>query len=267
MGRLSERFAILRARGERALIPFLTTGDPDLVATEALVRAIAAGGADAIELGVPFSDPMAEGPTIQRASERALAAGTSLLRVLELVKRLRAEIEIPIVLMGYANVFFARGEQGFADAAADAGVDGVIIVDLPPEEGRGLRDALMRRGVDPVLLAAPTTTPERLQLLARETRGFLYFVSLTGVTGARAQVAVDIEAQVRAARAGGTPVCVGFGVSTPEHAEKVGRYADGVVVGSALIDRIEGVSDLALACERASEFVASLKKPLRQPAR
>jgi tryptophan synthase alpha chain len=209
---------------------------------------------------------MAEGPTIQRASERALRSGTNLLRVLELVKRLRAELELPIVLMGYANVFFARGEQGFAEGAADAGVDGVIIVDLPPEEGQGMREALTRRGIDPILLAAPTTTPARLELLARTTRGFLYFVSLTGVTGARPQVAADIEAQVRAARACGIPVCVGFGVSTAAHAESVGRYADGVVVGSALIDQIENVSDLSLACERATAFVASLKKPLRQPA-
>ncbi len=267
MGRLSERFAELRARGERALIPFLTAGDPNLASTEALVHELARAGADAIELGVPFSDPMAEGPTIQRASERALRSGTSLLRVLELVKRLRAQLPIPLVLMGYANVFLARTEEGFAEAAAAAGVDGVIIVDLPPEEGAGLHAALIRRGVDPILLAAPTTTPERLERLARQSRGFLYFVSLTGVTGARAQVAQDIEGQVRRARGFGIPVAVGFGVSTPEHAERVGRFADGVVVGSALIDRLEQAKSLEQACELAGSFVASLKEPLRRPLR
>lgn len=267
MGRLSERFEELRARGERALIPFLTAGDPDLASTEALALELARAGADAIELGVPFSDPMAEGPTVQRASERALRSGTSLLRVLELVKRLRAQLPIPLVLMGYANVFLARTEEGFAEAAAAAGVDGVIIVDLPPEEGVSLHAALIRRGVDPILLAAPTTTPQRLERLARQSRGFLYFVSLTGVTGARAQVAQDIEGQVRRARGCGIPVAVGFGVSTPEHAERVGRFADGVVVGSALIDRLEHAKSLEEACERAWSFVASLKEPLRRPLR
>ncbi len=267
MGRLSDRFQALRARGERALIPFLSAGDPDLAWTEVLVQELVRAGADAVELGVPFSDPMAEGPTVQRASERALRSGTSLLRVLELVKRLRARVSVPLVLMGYANVFLAMTEEGFAAAAADAGVDGVIIVDLPPEEGAPLFAALRRRGVDPILLAAPTTTPARLERLARESRGFLYFVSLTGVTGARAEVAADIEAQVRRARELGIPVCVGFGVSTPEHAERVGRYADGVVVGSALIDRLEGAADLEQARERAADFVARLKEPLRRPLR
>ena len=265
MGRLEERFAALRARGERALIPFVTAGDPDLGVTEALVPALVEAGADAVEIGVPFSDPLAEGPTIQRASERALRSGTSLRRVLELVKTLRPRIDVPLVLMGYANSFFTMGEEPFATAARAAGVDGLIVVDLPPEEGEGLFAAAAREGIDPVLLAAPTTTPERLAMLASRTRGFLYYVSLTGVTGARAELGRGIEAAVRSVRASSdVPVCVGFGVSTPEHAARIAEFADGVVVGSALIDRIEAAPTAAVAVDAAAGFVAALKAPLRR---
>jgi tryptophan synthase alpha chain len=264
MGRLSERFAALRARGERALLPFITAGDPDLATTEALVRVLVEAGADVIELGVPFSDPIAEGPTIQRSSERALASGTTLRRILELVKGLRPQVDVPILLMGYANPFFTMGEQAFAEAAAEVGVDGVIVPDLPPEEGATFYAALEAAGVDPILLAAPTTTPERLGQLARRSRGFLYYVSLTGVTGARTRIAEELEAEVRRAqRLAAIPVCVGFGVSTPEQAEAIGRFADGVVVGSALVDRIAAEVDLDGRLEAAREFVAALKAPLR----
>jgi tryptophan synthase alpha chain len=262
MGRLSERFATLRARGERALVPFVTAGDPDLGVTEAVVLAMAEAGADVIEIGFPFSDPLAEGPTIQRASERALASGTSLRRVLELVKSLRPRVEVPLVLMGYVNNVFALGERAFAEAARASGVDGTILVDLPPEEGALLYAALREEQVDPILLAAPTTRPERLEKLARETRGFLYYVSLTGVTGARSQVAHDVEAGVAAVRAvSDVPVCVGFGVSTPEQVARIGAFADGVVVGSALIDRIAG-KNAGDAADEAGRFVEELKAPL-----
>jgi tryptophan synthase alpha chain len=264
MGRLSETFAALRARRECGLVPFVTAGDPDLATSELLVRAVAEAGADAIELGVPFSDPMAEGPTIQRASERALASGTSLRRVLELVKGLRPRVGVPIVLMGYANCFFAMGERAFAEAAAAAGVDGVICVDLPPEEGATLRAELARRGVDAILLAAPTTSPERLAMLARETRGFLYYVSLTGVTGARAELARDLGEQVRRVReVSDVPVCVGFGVSKPEHVRELAAVADGVVVGSALVERIAAARSADEAATAAARFVAELKRATR----
>lgn len=264
MSRISRSFAALRERGEKALIPFVTAGDPDLAVTEELVPELAAAGADAIEIGVPFSDPMAEGPTIQRSSERALAAKTTLRRVLELVRALRSRVDVPLVLMGYANSFLTMGEERFAEAAAEVGVDGVICVDLPPEEGTALRSELARREVDAILLAAPTTQPERLAMLARETRGFLYYVSLTGVTGARAELARGIEEQVRRVRkASDVPVCVGFGVSTPEQARRVAAYADGVVVGSALVDRIAAAATPAEAVDAAARFVAELKQPLR----
>jgi tryptophan synthase alpha chain len=264
MGRIGERFAGLRARGERALVPFVTAGDPDLETTAALVRSMEEAGADLIELGVPFSDPIADGPTIQRASERALAAGTSLRRVLMLVKELRPRVDIPLLLMGYANPFYAMGAEGFADAAAAAGVDGVICPDLPPEEGEDLYGALESRGVDAVLLASPTTTDARLAMLARRTRGFLYYVPLTGVTGARREVAQGLAEGVARVRAhGDVPVCVGFGISRPEHAAEVGRFADGVVVGSALVERIERAADPAEAVASVSELVAELKAALR----
>jgi len=264
MGRLADGFAALRERGEGALVPFLTAGDPDLATTEALIPVLAEAGADAIELGVPFSDPIAEGPTIQRSSERALASGTTLHRILQLVKQVRPRVDVPIVLMGYANPFFTMGEANFAALAAEVGVDAVIVPDLPPEEGTDFYDRLEAVGVDPVLLAAPTTTPERLARLAGRTRGFLYYVALTGVTGARARVSADLEAGVRRARElARVPVCVGFGISTPEQVAEIGRYADGVVVGSALIDRLAAEPDLAGRVAAAADFIAELKAPLR----
>jgi len=265
MGRIEACFRALRARGEKALVPFVTAGDPDLPTTEALVEACCAAGADLVEIGVPFSDPIGEGPTIQRASERALRGGVSLRRVLELVERLRSRVEAPLVLMGYANNLVAMGERAFAERAAAVGVDGLIAVDLPPEEGESLFGELRLRGVDPILLAAPTTKPARLAMLAKETRGFLYFVSLTGVTGARRALSETLEREVRAVRAvSDVPVCVGFGISTPEHARDVARFADGVAVGSALIDRIEAARSPAEAIEAAGRFVAALKAPLRR---
>ena len=264
MGRIGERFASLRERGERALVTFVTAGDPDLGTTEDLVPALVAAGADAVEIGVPFSDPIGEGPTIQRASERALASRTSLRRVLELVKSLRPEVDAPLILMGYANSFLTMGERDFAEAARDVGADGVICVDLPPEEGEAFGAELERCGVDRILLAAPTTSAERLAMLARETRGFLYYVSLTGVTGARTELAEGIEEQVRRVRATSeVPVCVGFGVSKPEHVRRVGAFADGVVVGSALVELVAGARTREDAVDAAARFVEELKEPLR----
>ena len=264
MGRIESRFSELRSRGERALVPFVTAGDPNLPTTEALVLAMADAGADLIDIGVPFSDPLAEGPTIQRSSERALRAGTTLRGVLGLIKNLRPRIDQPLVLMGYANVFLAMGERNFAAAAKEVGVDGVITVDMPPEEGEFFFESLIECEVDPILLASPTTSESRLATLAENTRGFLYYVSLTGVTGARKEMAAGLEEAVsRIRRMSDVPVCVGFGVSTPEHAREIGRFADGAVVGSALIDLIEAARTPESAVESVSEFVAKLKHALR----
>ena len=270
-GRIDSCFAALREKGEKALIPFLTAGDPDLRASEALVLAMVDAGADIIELGVPFSDPSAEGPTIQRSSARALATGTSLRSILQLVDRLRARVDQPIVLMGYANPIHAMGAEAFAKAASEVGVDGIIIPDLTPEDGAPYLDPIRAMGIDVILLAAPTTRAGRLEMLVRETQGFLYYASLQGVTGARAAVARGVEEKVRQAQSlGEVPVCVGFGVATPEHAEKIGAYADGVVVGSAIVDKIEsavlnatgGSEAIAAAVEKVGRFIEELKKPL-----
>lgn len=263
MSRLSQCFAELRLRDGSALVPFLTAGDPDFDTTAAAVIAMAEAGADVIELGVPFSDPIAEGPVIQRASERALAKGASLRGILDLVRQLRSEIDTPLVLMGYANPLFAMGFESFARAASQAGVDGVIVADLPPEEGSELYGACREHGIDPILLAAPTTTPARLEYLVRETRGFLYYVSLTGVTGTRDQLALGIEEAVQRARGfGEVPICVGFGISTPEHAREVSRYADGVVIGSAIVDRIEKAGDVGEILDSVGGFVRSVRSAL-----
>ena len=264
MSRLDDCFTALRARGETALVPFVTAGDPDLDTTEALIQALSEAGADAIEIGIPFSDPIGDGPVIQRANERALAKGTTLRRVLGLVARVRSQVDLPLVLMGYANNLLTMGEAGFAAAAAETGVDGLISVDLPPEEGEALFAQLRGAGVDPILLAAPTTLPPRLARLARETRGFLYYVALTGVTGARRDLSKTLEREVRSVRdVSDVPVCVGFGVSTPEHAAQVAGYADGVVVGSALVNRIQAAGTPRDAIDAAARFVAELKAPLR----
>ncbi len=264
MGRIARRFAALRERGEKALLPFITAGDPDLATTEAIVRALAEAGADGLEIGVPFSDPTAEGPTIQRSSERALANHVSLRDVLRLVKAVRSDVDIPLILMGYANTFFAMGHDEFVETASEVGVDGTIVVDMPPEEGEAFFAAEAEAGIDAILLAAPTTSPERLAMLAERTRGFLYYVSLTGVTGARASVADDLRAGVERARAlGKAPVCVGFGISTPEQAAEIGAYADGIAVGSAFVDRIEQASAPDEAVDAVARFAAELKVPLR----
>jgi tryptophan synthase alpha chain len=267
MGRIADRLAAVRARGEKALVPFVTAGDPDLGVTEALLPALAAAGADVIELGVPWSDPTADGPKIQRASERALRAGTTLRRVLGLVKAMRPKLDVPIVLMGYANSFLTMGERNFPEAAREAGVDGVITVDCPPEEEPAYFANLEACGVDPILLVAPTTTDERLAMLARRTRGFLYYVSLTGVTGAREGLPPRLaENLARIRKVSPVPVCVGFGISTPAQAAAIARHADGVVVGSALVDRIGRAASREEAVTEAASFVASLKEPLRKPA-
>jgi len=264
MGRIEERFAQLAKKNETALIPFITAGDPSRSTTEALVLAMVEAGADLIELGVPFSDPLAEGPTIQRSSERSLSAGTSLNSILELVSRLRPQGEIPLILMGYANPVFTMGDERFAKLAAEVGIDGIIIPDLPPEEGEQIYATCNEQGVDGILLAAPTTTPDRLTMLAEKSRGFLYYVSLTGVTGARSEMAAGVEEGVRAAQsAGDVPVCVGFGISTPDQAAAVAGYADGVVVGSAIVDRVGAASSTDEAVESVATFVAEMKAPLR----
>jgi tryptophan synthase alpha chain len=263
MGRISRTFQNLKKRGETGLIPFLTAGDPDLGTTEELLRTLAAAGADIIELGVPFSDPMADGPVIQKASERALAGGASLRGILDLVARFRAESDIPIVLMGYFNPVFVFGIREFAIEAAQAGVDGVLLVDLPAEEREELHPDFKQAGIDLIQLIAPTTPPERTATLARNAEGFLYYVSMTGVTGSRRADPKKIREAVGALRAQSpVPVAVGFGIDSPEAAAEIGAFADAVVVGSALVKVIAEHGGSSELVPRVAEFVQALKRGL-----
>jgi len=262
--RLEATFTRLRARGERALVAYLMAGDPSLAETRRLVVEAERRGADVIELGVPFSDPLADGPVIQRAGTRALAAGTSLARVLEMVSTLRAQVHVPLVVMTYYNPVLAFGLKSFARTAADAGADGVIVPDLPWEECEPLRAETEPAGLDMIQFVAPTSTPTRVKTIARLSRGFIYVVSLTGVTGARRELPKDLDAQIRTLRLVTTkPVCVGFGVSTPEQVAAVGQIADGVAVGSAIVRTIEEHTGTAALVDRVGDFIAALKQPLR----
>jgi len=262
--RLDATFGALRARRERALVAYFTAGDPSLAITRKLVVEAARRGADVIELGIPFSDPLADGPVIQRATQRALAAGVTLPRVLELVREMRGEVSVPLVFLTYYNPILAFGLKAFCQTSVEAGIDGVIVADLPPEESGPLRAEAMAAGLDLVHLVAPTSTPERMRKIARASEGFVYMVSLTGVTGERAALAPELTQQLRALRAITTkPVCVGFGIGTPEQAALVGQLADGVVVGSAIVRLVERHASSAELLNRVGDFIAGLKAPLR----
>ena len=264
--RIGNVFAALRARGERALVPYFTAGDPSLPATRELVAEATRRGADLIELGIPFSDPLADGPVIQRATQRALAAGVTLPRVLDLVREIRAGVPTPILFLTYYNPVLAFGLKAFCRSAVDAGVDGLIVADLPPEEAGPLRAEADPAGLDLVHFVAPTTPAGRMRKIARATGSFIYMVSLTGVTGARAELPPDLDANLRALRGVTTkPVCVGFGIATPAQAALAGRYADGVIVGSAIVNLVEQHAGSPELPVKVGEFIAALKAGLRGP--
>jgi tryptophan synthase alpha chain len=266
-GRLHRTFAALRARGERALIPYFTAGDPSLPDTRRLVLTAVEGGADVIELGIPFSDPLADGPVIQRAAQRALAAGVTLSRVVGLARDMRAETDVPLVFLAYYNSVLAFGLQAFCAAAVDAGVDGLIVADLPPEEAGPLAGEARAAGLDLIHLVAPTSPPERMRMIARASSGFVYMVSLTGVTGARTALPSDLVDHLRALRSVTTkPICVGFGISSPALAAAAGRLADGVIVGSAVVGLVEQHAGSPGLLAEVGRFIAALKAPLRRVA-
>lgn len=268
MSAIDEVFFRCAEERRAAFIPFLMAGDPSLEATAEYMEALAAGGADIIELGVPFSDPIADGPVNQRAAVRALEAGTKLSGILQVVARHRDRLAVPVVLFTYFNPLHARGVERFAEQAAASGVDGVLCVDLPPEEGeRALVPALREQGVDTIFLLAPTSTRERVNKVAEVSSGFVYYVSRTGVTGERSALAPDLVRDVkRLRRRLDQPLAVGFGISSPAQVASVGEIADGVVVGSALVRLIEegaGAPDLPA---RLEERVGELTAPLRRGA-
>jgi tryptophan synthase alpha chain len=264
MNRIDTRFAQLASAGRKALVPFFTAGDPSKEATVPVMHALVAAGADVIELGVPFSDPMADGPTIQRSSERALARGAGLSFVLDAVRGFReTDAHTPVVLMGYLNPVEIRGYARFAADAAAAGVDGLLLVDLPPEEADDLRKALATNGLALILLASPTTPDARMDLLCRDAQGYLYYVSYAGVTGADRLDTGDAGAHLAAIRArAGVPVVAGFGIKDAASAATMARAAEGVVVGSALVTALADAADVEAATTRARDFLAPLRAAL-----
>jgi tryptophan synthase alpha chain len=259
--RISKRFAELRADAELGIIAYITAGDPTLEATCKFVLALADAGADVIELGVPFSDPLADGPTIQRASERALKSGTTLAGVLDLVRRIRQSSQVPLVLFSYYNPILQMGLEKFAAAAAEAGADGVLATDLTPEEAGDYRRILHAHNLDTIFLAAPTSSDERLQKISAATSGFLYIISRTGVTGAKDSLPDELPALLRRAHHfTDLPIAVGFGISLPGHVSVLGGLADAAVVGSALVSEIERAADPDAAAAALRERVRKLKE-------
>ncbi len=259
--RIARRFEELRSRGEMGLVAFMTAGDPSLAATESFVLALAQAGADVIELGVPFSDPVADGPAIQRSSERALRAGTTLAGVLKVVESIRRKSDVALVLFSYYNPVLQMGLERFARSAADAGADGVLITDLTPEEAGDYRRIVQAHGLDTIFLAAPTSPDERLASIAEVTSGFLYVISRTGVTGTNESLPEDLPALVRRVRrATQLPIAVGFGISLPGHVSVLGGLADAAVVGSALVQEIEQAASVDAAREAVSARVRALKQ-------
>jgi tryptophan synthase alpha chain len=258
--RIGEIFRRLRAEKRSGLVTYITAGDPDLPRTEGILRALDRAGADVIEVGVPFSDPLADGPVIQRATERALASGTTLRGVLDLVATVRKDLSAGIVIFSYANPILRLGAERFADLARAAGVDGVLVLDLPIEEAGAFRDLLESRGIDTILLLSPTTSDERLRQAAALGSGFLYAISRLGVTGAREQLAEGAEEMVARIRSvSDLPLAIGFGISKPEHVRAVGQWADAAVVGSALVSVIAEAGASDDVNTRVEEYVRWLK--------
>lgn len=263
MSRIQTTFAALSAQGRKGLIPFITAGDPEPGLTVALMHALVEGGADVIELGVPFSDPMADGPVIQRASERALANGVSLTQVLGWVREFRQrDAATPVVLMGYANPIERMGEQAFAQAAGDAGVDGVLVVDYPPEECESFAGLMREHGIDPIFLLAPTTTDARIAQVARVASGYLYYVSLKGVTGSGALDLDSVAARLPVIkRHANLPVGVGFGIRDAQTARAIASVADAVVIGSRLVQLLEE-APREQAVQSLRSFIAEIRTAL-----
>lgn len=263
MGRIENKFQTLRKRGEKALIAYLTAGYPSLKATREIVFALEGAGADILELGVPFSDPTADGPVIQASSQKALKEGATLEAVLDLVWEVRKSSEIPIVLFGYYNPIFTYGNERFAEKAAAAGVDGVLVVDLPFEEAKELKSFTDPKGIDSISLIAPTTGEDRIRKIVKAAKGFLYFVSVTGVTGTRKPAVDEVRTGIeRIKKVSSLPVAIGFGISTPAEAAEFASLGEGIVVGSALVKKIEEGWERKTLLEAVSSFAGDLKKAL-----
>jgi len=263
MSRIEQRFSALRAKGEKALICFLTAGDPSLVQTQEIILGMEAAGVDCIEIGVPFSDPTADGPIIQAASQRALKNGATLAGILAMIESLRKVSEIPICLFGYYNPILSYGTERFAVRAKQAGVDGILVVDLPFEEAPELRQYTDPRGINFISLIAPTTNIERVRQIARQATGFLYYISVTGVTGTAKPQVEEVRKDVeKIRRVTALPLAVGFGISTPQQVAEFAPYADGIVVGSAVVKMIAENSQRADLVSVVSQYARELKKAI-----
>lgn len=264
MGRIEKKFESLRAKNEKALVVYLTAGDPSILMTRELILSLEKAGVDIIEIGVPFSDSTADGPVIQEAAQRALKTGTTLTGVLQLVDDVRKVSQIPIVLFGYFNPIFSYGVKKFAEDARKDGVDGVLVVDLPPEEAPELRQFTDVAHIDFISLIAPTTGMQRMKQIAATATGFLYYISITGVTGTAAPKLADIEKDLKKIRKiSSLPVAVGFGISRPEQAREIGKLADGVVVGSALVRLIAENAGNAELLKIISDYAGQIKAALK----
>lgn len=263
MNRINKKFIQLKRKRKKALITFITAGDPDLRTTEKLVPEIAQSGADIIELGVPFSDPLADGPTIQASSQRALRSRTSLAKILKTVKKLRDKTEVPLVLMTYLNPIYRYGYKKFVNECGSAGVDGIIVPDLIPEEAGDLIVRAKKSKLSVIFLATPTSSSERIRMIASKSTGFLYYVSLTGTTGERKTISESLIAELKKIRRmTRIPVACGFGISTPGQAKEVSRYADGVIVGSAIVKLIGKYGRSNRTLKEVKKFVSSLKESI-----
>ncbi len=260
MNRIEKKFIALKEIKEKALITFITAGDPDLESTIKHVQALEKGGADIIELGVPFSDPLADGPVIQKSALRSLQSGTTLKKILQTVKKIRESSSIPIVLMSSYNPIFRYGEDAFVKDAVDAGVDGIIVPDLPPEEAASLKKLSANRGLDMIFLLAPTSTEDRIKKVSEMSSGFIYYVSLTGVTGAREKMADDLKEKISKIKEfSSKPVAVGFGISNADQTAFTAAISDGAIVGSAIVKIIAKGKNGDNASTEITEFVRALK--------
>jgi tryptophan synthase alpha chain len=258
VSRIGRKFKEILNRGGKAFIPYIMVGDPNTGRTKEVIGILEDCGADIIELGVPFSDPLADGPTIQAAGQRALKEGVTLHRVIEFVGELRQNTEMPIVLMTYYNLIFRHGEERFVSDASSAGVDGIIIPDLPPDEAGDLMRFSKKKGFDIIFLLAPTSTEERIRKVSRASSGFVYYVSITGITGAQLSLDASIKTHIaKIKKESNKPVAVGFGISAPEEASEVSRLADGVIIGSAIVKRV-GMPD-----EELKKYLVSLRQAIR----